>query len=292
MPWSKSASWPTMNWFQAKIPLRVPSTTNAGGMSLGKAVKIESSGGYTWNVADLSGSGMTGAWAYEFWATADDITTYEYMIGSGARGFNNETILKWGPGGEPAGIQLYNGGGVINTVPLTVGWHHYVIVSGGTGPDYDLYVDGAFAGTLANAQSTNHGPHPEVALKLGGWTDGPNSEVFDGLLDELAIYDLSDADDLSAAGAEIASHYSASTAPFQITKIDYDPTAENMVSLTWTSSPGQTYTASASRDLRVWDIELDDGVPAGDGETTTLTFDLKDAGLAEEDDLFFRVTRN
>ena len=59
---------------------KVDSATTAGGVSLGQAARIEESGGFTWNVADLSGSGMTGAWAYEFWANADDITTYEYMI--------------------------------------------------------------------------------------------------------------------------------------------------------------------------------------------------------------------
>ena len=187
---------------------KVASTTNGGGVSLGQAPQIVGTGGFTWNVADLSGGGLTGAWAYEFWASADDVTSFEYMIGSANGGsFNDETILKWGPGGVPAGIQLYNGGGVINPVPMTVGWHHYVFVSDGAGPNYDLYVDGAFAGSLANAQSTNHGPHHEVSLKLGGHNDGANGETFDGLLDELAIYDLSGAGDLSAAGQSIADHF-------------------------------------------------------------------------------------
>ena len=59
---------------------KVDSATTGGGVSLGQAARIEESGGFTWNVSDLSGSGMSGAWAYEFWANADDITTYEYMI--------------------------------------------------------------------------------------------------------------------------------------------------------------------------------------------------------------------
>ena len=79
---------------------KVDSATTDGGVSLGQAARIFGTGGFTWNVADLSGSGMSGAWAYEFWANADDVSTYEYIIGSNAAGgFNNETILKWGPGG-------------------------------------------------------------------------------------------------------------------------------------------------------------------------------------------------
>ena len=54
-------------------------------------------------------------------------------------GFNNETIFKWGPGSpDPAGIQLYNGGGVIgppDTPAMTDGWHHYVFVSDGATDD-------------------------------------------------------------------------------------------------------------------------------------------------------------
>ena len=63
---------------------KTASATTAGGVSLGQAVQIVGTGGYPWNIADLSGSGMTGAWAYEVWANADDVTTYEYMIGSNA----------------------------------------------------------------------------------------------------------------------------------------------------------------------------------------------------------------
>ena len=190
--------------------LKAASTTAPDGVSLGQAAQIVETGGYPWNVADLSGGGMAGAYAYEVWANADDVTTYEYMVGSHAgSGFNTATIFKWGPGGEPAGIQLYSGGGVLGTgggaAAVTPGWHHYVFVSDGVTADYDTYVDGVFAGTATSG--VNAVPHPETQLKLGSWTDGESAETFDGLLDELAIYDLDGVANLSAAGQAIARHF-------------------------------------------------------------------------------------
>ena len=38
-----------------------------------------------------------------------------------------------------------------------------------------------------------------------------------------------------------------------------------------------------------WDADLDDGIPASEGETTTETFDLSDAGLENDTRVYFRV---
>ena len=76
---------------------------------------------------------------------------------------------------------------------------------------------------------------------------------------------------------------------FAITVIDYAPAAD-MVTLTWRSREGQNFTVKYSTDLTNWELDLDDGVEADAGETTTRTFDI--AGLATEgEELYFRVER-
>jgi hypothetical protein len=81
----------------------------------------------------------------------------------------------------------------------------------------------------------------------------------------------------------------ASAAPFAISQIDYSE-ADNMVELTWDSREGESYAVKYSTDLVNWDGDLDDGVDADLGETTTRDFDL--SGIEAEGELFFRVERN
>ena len=77
---------------------------------------------------------------------------------------------------------------------------------------------------------------------------------------------------------------------FAITSIDYIP-GDNLLTLTWDSQPGEGYTVKYSRDMRDWSADLDDGIQADAGDSTTRTFDLAQAGLAEAACLFFRVER-
>ena len=55
--------------------------------------------------------------------------------------------------------------------------------------------------------------------------------------------------------------------PLQIISVSRDPNT-GFVSLTWTSRPGRSYTIQSSVDMTEW-LELDDGVPGAEGETTT-----------------------
>ena len=75
-----------------------------------------------------------------------------------------------------------------------------------------------------------------------------------------------------------------------VSEITYEPGSKQL-SLTWNSVPGSVYTVSYSTDLLGFDLNLDDDVPASDGETTTATFALSDE-LATNARLFFRVARN
>ncbi len=77
---------------------------------------------------------------------------------------------------------------------------------------------------------------------------------------------------------------------FAITKIAYD-SATSSLTLTWNSNPGATYAVKYSSDMSNWDSDLDDGVPADAGDTTTVTFNLNGTGLENEARVFFRIER-
>lgn len=83
---------------------------------------------------------------------------------------------------------------------------------------------------------------------------------------------------------------SAGPAPsFAITRIEYDPDAESVI-LTWDSNEGEVFAVKYSTDMSNWDADVDDGVVADAGDSTTLTFGIAD--LASGDGkLFFRVER-
>ena len=76
-----------------------------------------------------------------------------------------------------------------------------------------------------------------------------------------------------------------------ITEFNYVPdVAKPTLSMTWSSSPGQSYAIIYSTDMINWDSDLDDGVVGDDGETTTREFDLSEfPQLIGEAKVFFRV---
>lgn len=76
-----------------------------------------------------------------------------------------------------------------------------------------------------------------------------------------------------------------------ITDIAYSA-ADNEVSLTWASRPGETYTINYSRDLMDWAGDLEDSVPAdAEGEETMKSYNLVPFGLADAERVFFRVEK-
>ena len=81
--------------------------------------------------------------------------------------------------------------------------------------------------------------------------------------------------------------------PFAITEIDYAPDTGRLT-LTWNSSPNETYGVYFSTDLIDWESDLDDSFPAdADADETTATFDLNDnfpEGIPES--AYFRVEKN
>lgn len=78
-------------------------------------------------------------------------------------------------------------------------------------------------------------------------------------------------------------------ARFVITAIDYTP-ADSMVTLTWDSREGEEYAVKISTDLSSWQADLDDGVEADPGDSTTRSFVIGDLA-SDGGKLFFRVER-
>jgi len=78
--------------------------------------------------------------------------------------------------------------------------------------------------------------------------------------------------------------------PLAITDITYTG-GTSEVALTWNSSAGTNYIIRYSTDLINWDTDLDDGVIADDGDSTTRTYDLSQFGLEGETRIFFRVEK-
>lgn len=77
---------------------------------------------------------------------------------------------------------------------------------------------------------------------------------------------------------------------FDIREIVYAPSADE-VTLTWDSSPGETYSVSYSLDLTNWLGNVSAGILPDEGDTTTMTFDLTDTGIDAEEVVFFRVEK-
>lgn len=116
---------------------------------------------------------------------------------------------------------------------------------------------------------------------------------------EVLVYDVELSDqDLNAVGSYLQDKWNISNATFDpvistppvITGIDL---TGSLLSLTWNSTPGETYTVNFSPDLLDWSGELDDSVAADTaGGQTTEAFDLTSFDLVGEGKLFLRVTRN
>lgn len=73
-----------------------------------------------------------------------------------------------------------------------------------------------------------------------------------------------------------------------IIAFEYAPDMDE-ITLSWSSSPTETYRVAWSLDLADWSSFLDTGITPDAGITTTRVFDLVPSGLATEQHAFFRV---
>ena len=119
----------------------------------------------------------------------------------------------------------------------------------------------------------------------GGGIYDANGNWFNGLIDDVAVWDVVlTADNIAAlADGTLTPIGAKNDTPLEITSVVYDPTS-NEITLTWKSKPNLYYAVDQSPDLFNWDLEIDDSVEST-GETTSFTFPPINAG----NQAFFRV---
>jgi hypothetical protein len=140
-------------------------------------------------------------------------------------------------------------------------------------------------------------------LQIGGNPQAAN-RGWDGNIDDVAVWDRPLTPEEVAliwndgAGASVASLTgSGSASLFQVVDVNYSQTEDNiLVDLTFTSKEGNLYSIYTSNDLTLplsnW-LELNDGVPAADGESSTVyPIDFNNEGLPLNDRQFFVVVKS
>ena len=267
----------------------------------GSAVDLENSGGAD-NQAVIN-VGDPGEFAFEagsmsvsVWYTTESLYTgWNTLISQGegnnwriARHGSSGTNLKYsvgGPGNVPANLDQQD-----------ESWHHVAVTHDAVG-NITMYIDGEEAASqgaweLANGAS--------LSLQIGGNPQAAN-RGWDGNIDDVAVWDRPLTPEEVALiwndgnGASVASLTgSGSSDLFQIVDVNYSKTEDNIsVDLTLTSKEGNLYSIYTSNDLSQplsnW-LELNDGVPATAGESTTVyPIDFNNEGLPLNDRQFFVV---
>ena len=127
------------------------------------------------------------------------------------------------------------------------------------------------------------------SLNIGGdgiYDGGGN--WFLGELDDVAIWDVALTEEQVREIFEGRPPHGKGPrgAVFQITALDYDR-SEGNVELTWTSRPGESYAVSYSEDFQSF-VELDDGIEASEGETTSFVDESVPAGARAR---YYQVAR-
>lgn len=182
-------------------------------------------------------------------------------------------------------------------------WFGYRVqfVVGGSNVDGATYAGQVIDGVvLAEDDNTLDVTANEFVTSTVIYKPNPEDSVHDGLPIQIRLCALETPvtpEDDSLAGwvafDDVTLQTGAVPAPSQsieVTDISYSA-EDQRVTLTWNSREGRTYSIFYSTDLIDWTSDLDDGIVADDGTSTTRTYPV---GTLGEDGkiLFFRVEKN
>ena len=194
------------------------------------------------------------------------------------------------------GWQTYGGWGTECRLPADAykdgEWVHIVCTYDSATDTASIYVNGELP---ANG---DFNPKTGIAGDAG-YCDGVNDvdtplflrggeETFDGVLDEVAIWDQ------ALTAEEVMAVYIGGplglspSQPLAINSINFSPD-NGEVSLTWNSRESDVFTLKYSTDLINWDSDIDDGIEADAGESTTRVFDILELDLPQN--VYFRVEK-
>ncbi len=174
---------------------------------VGGGTAYDFGGGFVGSASALTGS-LT-EWTVEAWVNYDSAkTSAANILSNDQGGWNNDVLFgigaEAGTQGVPAGsvglIHQGNPGSVRDAVGSALAaneWHHVVVTGSTTAGTLSLYIDGALAdsnSSLTNGITFNGSGGFGAAPNLTVGAARPNSSdagyrPYDGLLDEVAIYD-------------------------------------------------------------------------------------------------------
>jgi len=244
--------------------------------------------------------GRDDSFSIEFWLQTDSASTCaqnEVVVGRD----DSSTSLHWWVGCENGGnaaFYLTDTGGTIagaaGTTDLTDGsWHHVVAVRDAGAGEVRIYVDGVEEGAQSATYNAGFGSLT-AALNIG-WLNLSLGYYFDGVVDEVALYDV------ALPGGEIQRHYNEGEASPGYC-INPDIAVSKMASawlvhagdtVTYTymvTSPGDTPLSLGLRDDRCSPVTFTSGDDDGDGRLDPIEAWVYHCQMSVGDDVTNTVT--
>ena len=214
----------------AEAAARGASTSNDGGLSLGQAASFSGVANQAWVAdddhgvkLDVASANMWTSFAFEFWVQIDPAIAQQYIINPTGYGYYNYDCPSILYGWSGKGLEMYANwnartGAAFGTLEENT-WYHMVIASWDNGDNTSVQtciingdVDNAIIADLGIDTTTYHCFNAERSFTVGSHAN-LDVNMMTGMVDELAVYDLSNltANEYSAKLGNIAWHYSLQT---------------------------------------------------------------------------------